>query len=471
MIPNRTIFTGDNLPIMRGMNSESVDLIYLDPPFNSNHNYAAPIGSKAAGAAFKDTWTLSDVDVAWMDELRKRNPDLYAVIIAVGKVGGKSGMSYLIYMAVRILEMHRVLKNEGSIYLHCDPTMGHSLRMMMDAIFGSENFRNEIFWRRTASPAKGSQHRAKSWGSNADILLFYTKTDEFWLMPTRELTEREKLEKFPKVEKGRRYNTATPVFSSKTMGARPNLCFEWRGFRNPHPSGWRLSKERLEKEYQKGNIVIKDGKIERRAYFEDYQGLPLGNLWAETELTLSSQDSERIGFPTQKPLALLERIIEASSDKGDVVFDPFCGCATTLIAAEKLQRHWIGIDISLKAVDLVKSRLYEEVQVEGVVGKLHHRRAPPQRTDLGKLPPPHTHKKTLYGEQGGHCAGCQKRFEIQNLEIDHIIPKKDGGTDHADNLQLLCGHCNRVKGRRTMEALIADLTKRGVFVWQRREPL
>ena len=149
MLKNRTIWTGDNLPIMRGMNSESVDLIYLDPPFNSKHNYAAPIGSKAAGAAFRDTWTLNDIDRVWVDELEKRNPDLYSVIIAVGKVGGRSNMAYMIYMAVRMLEIHRILKSTGSIYLHCDTTMSHSHQINAGCYFWKKQLsRNEIVWRR-----------------------------------------------------------------------------------------------------------------------------------------------------------------------------------------------------------------------------------------------------------------------------------------------------------------------------------
>ena len=148
---NRTLWTGDNLNIMRGMNSDTVDLIYLDPPFNSNRNYSAPIGSKAAGAAFKDTWTLSDIDNAWHGEVADRDPILYTIIDAAGLSHGKGMKSYLIMMAVRLLEMRRLLKETGSIYLHCDPTAGHYLKMLMDAIFGARNFQNEIVWRRNWS--------------------------------------------------------------------------------------------------------------------------------------------------------------------------------------------------------------------------------------------------------------------------------------------------------------------------------
>ena len=431
----KTIFTGDNLPIMRGMNSESVDLIYLDPPFNSKANYAAPIGSEAAGAAFKDTWTLSDVDITWLDLIEAKHPALNRVIHAAMT---NSDKSYLIYMAVRLLEMKRILKDTGSVYLHCDPTMSHLLKLVMDAVFGKRNFRSEITWKRATSTQKGSQHRSLRWGNNVDILLFYASSLSTSLSPERELTEQEIREKFDRVdENGRRYyDDSAHIWSSPNMGPRPNLCYEWRGFVNPHPSGWRLSKERLEEEYQKGNIVIRpDGKLERRKYLEDYKGASYGNLWDDI---LPASGNERTGYPTQKPVALLDRIIKASSNEGDTVLDPFCGCATTLVAADRLQRDWIGIDISAKAAELVVERIRDD---QGMFEDIIARDDIPKRTDLGNIPRYNApeNKTLLYGEQGGHCNGCGEHFQIQHLEIDHIIAKSVGGTDHIENLQLLCG--------------------------------
>ncbi len=459
----KTIFTGDNLPTMRGMNSESVDLIYLDPPFNSKTDYAAPIGSKAAGAAFKDTWSLSDIDVEWINLLEAKHLRLWRVLMAAMTPSDKS---YLAYMAVRLLEMHRILKPTGSIYLHCDPTMNHYLKLVMDAIFGIRNFRNEIVWRRSDSKARGSQHTARSWGNSIDSLLFFSKSDQAELKPqiVGEMNEAEMKRKFPKVDaNGQRYNTKTTAWCSPSMGARPNLCYEFRGITPPYPSGWRLSRPRMEEEFAKGNIVIRNGKLERRSYAKDYHGASPANLWAETELLLSAHSSERTDYPTQKPLALLNRIIQASSNPGDLVFDPFCGCATACVAAELAGRNWVGIDISPKAAQLVRARLQEQPPL-GIGSLFHnrlvaHREDIPFRDDLGLLPPYNciANRNALYGAQGGHCAGCGEHFMTQHLEVDHIISRSKGGTDHLENLQLLCAHCNRVKGDRGMEYLRTKL--------------
>ncbi len=462
---NRTLFLGDNLPILRGMNSESVDLIYLDPPFNSNANYAAPIGSTAAGAEFKDTWTLNDLDIAWLDLVESKHPALNRVIQAAMTDSDKS---YLVYMAVRLLEMKRILNVTGSIYLHCDPTMCHALKLVMDSIFGPKNYRTQIAWKRSTSAQKGSQHRSKRWGNNTDIILYYSASEKTQLNPYRELTLNEKSLKFNKIDKnGRRYyDDSSHIWCTPNMGARPNLCYEWKGYVNPHPSGWRLSRERLEEEYQKGNIIIlSNGKLQRRKYEEDYKGSTFGNFWDDINFV---QGKESVGYPTQKPLALLERIIQASSQVDDVVFDPFCGCATTLVAADRLQRQWIGIDISPKAVDLVNERIRldqkEEGQQKSLLTQIIARSDIPQRTDIGKLSPYNSasNKQFLYGQQSGNCNGCSLHFETRHLEIDHIIAKAQGGTDHLENLQLLCGNCNRVKGTRGQEYLVARLAGRRV---------
>ena len=226
---DKTVWTGDNLDIMRGMNSESVDLIYLDPPFNSSRNYAAPVGSKAAGAAFKDTWALSDLDVAWMGLIADEQPAMYQVLQAAGLTHGKGMQSYLCMMGVRLLEMRRVLKDTGSIYLHCDPTASHYLKLLMDAVFGSDNFRNELAWKRT-----GSHGGAKRWGPIHDTLLFYSRSDSYGWNPIYQPYDDSYVKKFYRFqdEKGH-YRLVTLTGAGTRSG---NSGQVWREV-NPTDSG------------------------------------------------------------------------------------------------------------------------------------------------------------------------------------------------------------------------------------------
>ena len=426
MIENRTIFTRDNLDIMQGMDSESVDLIYLDPPFNSNRHYQAPVGSKAAGAAFKDAWTFEDTDDAWWGLIAEKHPALYKVIDAAGAVGNSGDKSYLIYMAMRVLEMSRILKPTGSIYLHCDPTMGHSLKMMMDSIFGKRNFRNDIIWHYSGWNAI----LASKFNSRHDIILFYGYSHE-------------------------------QAFNS--------YAIPWENEQEYIKA--RKQKVHLDKETNR-KYVLSDaggGKRVRRFLDEAMQyGKPVSDVWVIDKINNSSK--ENTGYPTQKPLALLERIIKSSSNEGDMVFDPFCGCATTLIAAEKEKRQWIGIDISPKAVDLVKDRLHQTFQIgEGGEGELAyksanviHRTDMPIRSDHA-TPPSRDIKHVLFGKQKGVCNGCKHDFPFQNFTLDHIQPTSRGGADTNANLQLLCGHCNSVKSNGTMAELIARLRESSIL--------
>ena len=455
---DRTIWTGDNLDILRGLNSESVDLIYLDPPFNSNRNYAAPVGSAAAGAAFKDTWTLSDLDVAWMGLIADEQPAMYQVLQAAGLTHGKGMQSYLCMMAVRLLEMRRVLKDTGSIYLHCDPTASHYLKLVMDSIYGEINFRSEIIWKRTTAHNDGAQGRRQH-GRVHDVLLFYTRSDQWTWNTIYTDYEPEYVARFSLIEPetNRRYtldNLTGPGGASKG-----NPQYGVMGITRY----WRYSEERMQQLIAAGRVVqSRPGAVPRyKRYLDEMPGLPLQDSWADIS-PINSQARERIGYPTQKPLALLERIIRASSNEGDVVLDPFCGCATACVAAENLGRKWIGIDISPKAVELVNMRLQQ------TMGELFHNRLVtartdiPRRTDIDAPVPYRQNKHVLFGMQEGRCNGCGSAFEFRHLEVDHVIPQAGGGTDHIDNLQLLCGHCNRTKGDRSQEYLMARLKELGI---------
>ena len=456
---NRTLWTGDNLDIMRGMNSESVDLIYLDPPFNSNRDYAAPVGSEAAGAAFKDTWTLSDVDEAWHGEIAEREPPVYDVIRTAGWVHGDSMKSYLVMMAVRLLEMRRVLKSTGSLYLHCDPTASHYLKLLLDAVLGGGGFRNEIVWRRTN--AKGLAF--KGYPRNADFLLYYANGEEFTWNRQFQPYDPAYVEKFYRQvepDTGRRYQLGDLVNPNPD---RPNLTYEFLGITRV----WRWTKERMQQAYAEGRVVQSaPGKVPRvKRYLDEMRGVPVDTIWDDIK-PIQAQSKERVGYPTQKPLALLERIIAASSNEGDIVLDPFAGCATACVAAERLRRQWVGIDLSPLAAKLVKSRLQDAatwqhvVRDEGqmdLVLRVHHRTDIPHRTDLGELPNYRTHRHTLYGRQEGSCGGCEVLFPFRNMTVDHIVPQSKGGSHHIDNLQLLCGACNSMKGAGSQEQFIARL--------------
>ncbi len=452
-VQNRTVFSNDNLPVLRGIDTASVDLIYLDPPFNSNRNYAAPIGSEAAGTAFKDTWTLSDVDNAWHGEIADREPALYQAIHTAELTHSKGMKSYLIMMAVRLLEMKRVLKKTGSIYLHCDPTASHYLKMLMDSVFGKSNFKNEVVW----NSATGVKNNVKSrFGRGHDIILFYGMPKSKFNIQYDPLSEEYLKSHYTYTdEDGRRFR-ADNLNAPGTGGHR----YEFLGV----TKNWRMTEEQARQWLTEGRIVHQsitpDSRVRipsYKRYADESMGRPALDNWTDIG-ALNSQSKESTGYPTQKPVALLERIIKASSNEGDIVLDPFCGCATTCVAAERLQRHWIGIDISPRAVNLVRVRLEYEV---GLLGDVIHRTDIPKRSE--KLPNYRTHKHTLYGEQEGLCKGCRTQFPFRNMTVDHIVPTSQGGTDHEDNLQLLCGACNSTKGQGTQAELIARLKAQGVL--------
>ena len=450
---NRTIWTGDNPPIMRGLNSESVDLIYLDPPFNSNQDYAAPIGSKAAGAAFKDTWTLDDVDRLWLLMLRDKDHLLFHVIEAARLVHGKGMASYLSMMAQRLEEMKRILKPTGSIYLHCDPTASHYLKILMDAVFGEAYFCNEIVWKRTTA-----HNDPKRFGRTGDRILFFTKSKDKVFNPVLGPLSPEQRKRY-------RYQDEEGYYKAENLTAphfSPTRTVEWRGTHPGSDRQWRFHVDELERLYEAGRILNRRDGLPRKdglkEYLHESEGAFIQDIW--TDSVLSPTSGERLGYPTQKPITLLERIVQASSNEGDRVLDPFCGCATACVAAERHGRQWFGIDISEKAAELVQVRIRKEIDLFHDFKPIH-RTDQPQRTDLGKLSPPSAHKDVLYGKQSGQCGGCMVMFHKRNLTLDHIVPRAYGGTDHVDNLWLLCGACNSSKGTKSQAEFLKERVKRG----------
>ena len=437
---NRTIYIGDNLPRLKGIDSESVDLIYLDPPFNSRGEYQWPIGTedpRAAGVevaddadltdedlerliaangseAFKDAFTLDDLDEATLRRLLEDGEPAGYVIAAAGQAVGPGTQAYLTFMWERLVEMHRILKSTGSIWLHCDPTEGGWLQALMDAVFGRERFRNQIIWHYYNKFARGTRVFAR----NFDILFFYEKSPSATFNPLRE--EREE--------------PARQLVRESVDGV----------LRNKRDADGNLM-------YQ----VVADRKVDA--------------VWRIPTVVPASK--EYMDWDTQKPLAVLERIVAACSNEGDLVLDPFCGCATACVAAERLHRQWVGMDRSPRAGMLVRKRLRE--QDEGIAIWAHEvqvTRAIPVRTDDGNGEPPLSKaelKRILFERQRvdddemAACAaaelGCPHVLPIKLLELDRLRPGSVGGEYNLANTQLLCGWCNRAKGKRDMAYLAERL--------------
>ena len=418
---NRTLFHGDNLKFMRAMNSESVDLIATDPPFNKGRDFHATPDSLAAGAKFQDRWSWErDVHEEWTDQITDDHPKLMEAIESARYAHSDGMGAYMCFMAVRLLAMRRVLKPTGSIYLHCDPTASHYLKAVMDAIFGWRNFRNEIMW-----CYKGGGKGKTDFAKKHDIILRYTKSKIY-------------------------------IFNADAV----RVPYEGEGKGRTDESRW-------------GSRRVGDSGI---AYKPNPFGKVPEDWWPLAQL--NSNAPERVGYPTQKPLTLYERIIKASSNEGDIVLDPFAGCATTLVAAERLGRQWVGIDIWEGAHKLVVQRLQATA---GLFGEVTFTDALPERTDDGEIASPflrvkervkepegpHWTRADMYDflltQHGTKCQGCDRAFDDSRyLELDHNTPRSDGGLNHVSNRILLCGPCNRLKSNTfTLSGLRRENNKRG----------
>ena len=415
---NKTLFWGDNLEIMRGMNSETVDLIATDPPFNKGRDFHATPDSLASGSSFQDRWSWrDDVDQAWVDQITDDFPHVMNVINGSRSSYGDDMGAFLAFMAVRLLAMRRILKSTGSIYLHCDPTASHYLKELMDAIFGKKMFINEIIW--SYNSGGGSKNH---FGRKHDVILLYSKTK--------------------------------------------NYTFNHDEVRVPYDAT--IAKSRAE-------LFNKNGKV-------------MPDVWNVSRPP--NHANEWLGYPTQKPIKLYEIMLRASSNEGDIVFDPFCGCATTLVAAERMNRQWVGIDIWDGAFDAVKTRLEGEfLHMSGDEqekylfdeGSFTLAKTAPLRTDDGETAAPflrvkqkvHEPEKNTMSRQQmfeyllsqgePRCEGCDRRFDdTRYLELDHNTPRADGGINHISNRILLCGPCNKLKSNiYTLSGLRRENEKRG----------
>ncbi len=372
MMQTNVLYYGDNLEILRRyIPDASVDLIYLDPPFNSNRDYNVIFRDESGNRsdaqllAFEDTWHWGPsaeqtyrflTNTAYHEG---RVPDKVSTIIAALRsgIGENQMMAYLVEMAIRLVELHRVLKPTGSLYLHCDPTASHYLKLILDGIFGPMSFRNEISWKRFSA-----KNDPKRYGRNHDVILFYSKTSTMtWNVQYGPFEEDyvEENYRYIEPETGRRYRRGD-LTANKPGG---DVDYEWHGMRPYNGRHWAYSKANMEKMLAEGRIEFRStGMPVYKRYLDEQPGVPQQDIW--TDIRLHSGSNERLGWATQKPVALLERIVTASSNPGDVVLDPFCGCGTAVVAAQKLDRKWIGIDITYLSIAVMKARLKDSFGID-----------------------------------------------------------------------------------------------------------
>ena len=393
-VENRTLFVADNLPVLRGIDTAIVDLIATDPPFNSKRMFDAPVGSRAAGAGFSDKWRWDDVADEWCDLLTTPSRGVKEVIEAAaiiegGRINGgidtgrvtNSMAAYLCWIAPRLIEMQRVLKPSGSLWLHCDDAADSYLRLLLDAIFGRGAFRNAVTWKRQSSN-NSSNGRC---GRISDTLLFYAGKGATWNGGHHELSAAE-LREYRTDSGGRRYK-CNDLTAPDTTGVAERH-FTWRGATPPSSRRWIHSAETMERMLAKGEIELREnGEAKMRGrvkLLDDNRGQRLQSIWTDIQ-RVGNTARERTGYPGQKPVALYERIITASSNANDVVLDPFCGCSTTLLAAERLGRRWIGCDKSERAADVIRTQINNLIGPDALPlfsETFTIRRNPPQRTDI-----------------------------------------------------------------------------------------
>ncbi|HXO85213.1 MAG TPA: DNA methyltransferase [Gemmatimonadales bacterium] len=365
------LFYGDNLDVLRRhIADESVDLVYLDPPFKSAQSYnvlfAERDGTQAAAQlhAFEDTWQWNEDSARAYQMMVESGGRVSAVLQAFRTFLNTSDMmAYLSMMAPRLVELRRVLKSTGSLYLHCDPTASHYLKILLDGIFGPEGFTNEIIWKRY-----GAHSNSQVFGAVHDVILFYTKSNDH--------TFNRQFQPYDPAYVAERFRFTDPngrrwaEQNLNNPARRPNLTYSFKA-RNgliyqPPPNGWKYTRERMRELDEAGRLhypAKPGGRLRLKSYLDEMPGLAVQDVW--TDLTaLGGTSPERLGYPTQKPEALLERIVRSSTNENDVVLDPFCGCGTTIAVAHRLNRQWIGIDITQAAIVVIKQRFHDRFGIE-----------------------------------------------------------------------------------------------------------
>lgn len=485
--PN-TYIVGDNLAVLRGMDSGIVDLVVLDPPFNSGETYASPMGGEQAAQSFDDAWRWSDLNVRWLAEISEQCEAL-SKVIAAARLSQPSKhhatAAYLAFMGVRLLEVRRVMKASGSIYLHCDDTANAYLRQLLDCVFGHNNFKNEIIWRRNS----GGKSSSRQFPRNHDVIYHYAGVGATFNPQTiPHAPDSEYVRSAYRHDDGDGRGLWTPD-RLMARGVRNGPSGKsWRGInptdRHQHwftptqgamkeyivahdlipgwPHAYKTPQEKLDAMDAAGLIHWSKGGLPyRKQYLAAVPGLQVDDIWTDIK-RLTGQSAEKNEWLTQKPWDLVRRMIRASTNPGDLVLDPFAGCATTCCAAALEGRNWIGIDIDPAGPTVVREQLLKANPM-GEIGTTAPEFTPrisrtvPVRTD-DPAPKPRRNSKTyrtrdniklLYGEQMGYCPICTGHYEIRQMHVDHVKPRSKGGTDDVGNLQLLCAGCNLLKGTET----------------------
>lgn len=468
-VSNRTLFIGDNLEFLRGLNSDSIDLIYMDPPRNSGEMLTAPSGSIARGVFYQETWTLAHMSAAWLDEIALRHPDVHLAITTAKTLHGPEMGGYLTYLAIRLVELERVMKPSGSIYLHSDPHSSHYLKTILDALFGREHFRNEIAWKRPRSVAG-----EKRWAWTHDSVLFYTgprkyhwnrvfqeHSPEYWTRNYRHEDDSGLFYTTPLVTFGIKFDdTGQPWRGVDPSEAGRHWVPPVRYLRMVHPKRNDLhllgAQEKLDMLDALGLVVWSGSRFPR---LKNYADMTEGTTIEDTITTVEApgrDSAEYTGWPGQKPEELLEFIIRASTKESsgdetgdspgvppDVVLDPFCGSGTACVVAERLGRRWIGMEMAPEAKHILGKRLGDEHQVAGQA-KISIQSEPPKRTDLPRRADglnPATAKDELYSRQRGMCISCNHEFPEHALVISRASMPARRRLDTLENFQLLCHHC------------------------------
>lgn len=519
---NRGVYISDNLPFLRSLNDECIDLVCIDPPFAKNDTFTgdnlkpglseaeretemrllASWGIRSSVDAvyndihwpedldtrggYKDIWSWeNDIHEEWLDSIDDHYPKVSAAIETTRYSHSESMAAYLCYMAIRLIEIHRVLKPTGSLWLHCDQTANAYLRNLLDTVFGIDNLINQVNWERIKGAGKGNQYKMRSFGNASDTIFFYAKAKGYQFNADAVAVPYPDIEKvFPLVDEKGRYKRRSP-FRPPGLGSRPNLYYSYKGITPPHPSGWTVMESRLKELDDDGELDWRpNGKVYRKQ--RPRAGIIPNNIWTDID---PPGTKERTGYPTQKPWRLAERIIKASTNPGDIVLDCFAGCAYTAVAAEKTGRHWLACDINPRAwtvfkrqfnnPDLVLLKCNDDTTGQQVIGTepvvtVHGPDELPERTSpLSDIEPasfvvPERKFKVpksampdsemleellrLSGYQAWCCGFANRKPDgsiietTRNFHLDHIDPKSKEGSNQIINRAPLCPHHNIRKG-------------------------